>query len=121
MSSAASRQAAASSGSTPSSRGVSRVPRDGVGGRAQVLLRHQVRVDVVVGERAVLVGAGDAVDAEAPLGVVVAERAPQPRRLHEELEADFALEGLVVGRRLVATTASAMSASMWNAAVPAGQ
>ena len=37
----------------------------GVGGGAQVLLGHQVGVDVVVGDRAVLVGAGDPVDAEA--------------------------------------------------------
>ena len=81
---------------------VTRVARDGVGGRAQVPLRHQVRVDVVVGDRAVLVGPGDAVDAEAALGVVVAERAPEPRRLDEQLEADLALELVVVGRRLVA-------------------
>ena len=69
---------------------------DRVGGRSQVPLRHQVRVDVVVGDRAVLVGAGDAVDAEPPGGVVVAERAPQPRGLDQQLEPDVALEVLVV-------------------------
>ncbi len=66
--------------------GAPRMALGGVGGGAQVPLRHQVRVDVVVGDRAVLVGAGDAVDPEAPVGVVVAERAPQPRRLDEQLE-----------------------------------
>ena len=38
---------------------------DGVGRRPQVLLRHEVGVDVVVGDGAVLVGPGHAVDAEA--------------------------------------------------------
>ena len=102
MSSAASRQAAASSRSAPSSAAWRGMARDRVGGGAQVPLRQQVRVDVVVGDRAVLVGAGDAVDAEAALGVVVAERAPEPGRLDEQLEADLALEVLVVGRVLVA-------------------
>ena len=60
----------------------------GGGGAEQVLLRHQVRVDVVVDDRAVLVGAGDAVDAEVAVEVVVAERAPQPRRLDEDVDAD---------------------------------
>ena len=69
---------------------------------AQVPLGHQVGVDVVVGDGAVLVGPGHAVDAEAAVGVVVAERAPQPRRLDEQLEADLALELLVVGGGLVA-------------------
>ena len=82
--------------------GVARMARDRVGRRAQVPLRDEVRVDVVVGDRAVLVRAGDAVDAEAALRVVVAERAPQPRRLDEQLEADLALEHVVVGRRVVA-------------------
>ena len=75
---------------------------DGVGGQAQVSLRHQVGVDVVVGDGAVLVGAGDAVDAKAPAGVVVAQRAPQPRGLDEQLEPGLALERMVVGRGLVA-------------------
>ena len=55
---------AVSSSSTPRWRGAVGVAADGVGGRAQVLLGHQVGVDVVVGDRAVLVGAGDAVDVE---------------------------------------------------------
>ena len=72
--------------------------------------------------RAVLVGAGDAVDAEAPVRVVVAERAPQPRGLDEQLEPDVALERVVAGRAHGSgATASAMSALMWKAAVPAGQ
>ena len=78
--------------------GVAGMTGDRVGGGAQVPLREQVRVDVVVGDRAVLVGAGDAVDAEAPLRVVVTERAPEPGRLDEQLEADLALERLVAGR-----------------------
>ena len=102
--------------------GMARMTRDGVGRGAEVLLRHEVRVDVVVGERAVLVGARDAVDAEASLRVVVAERAPESRGLHEELEADLALEVVVVRRPPgSATTASAIPAPMWKAAVPAGQ
>ena len=80
--------AGASSSSTPSSAARCGWRSSGVGRGAQVALRHQVRVDVVVGDRAVLVGAGDAVDPEAPGVVVVAERAPQPRRLDEQLEAD---------------------------------
>ena len=75
---------------------------DGVGGQAQVSLRHQVGVDVVVGDRAVLVGAGDPVDAKPAVGVVVAQRAPQPRGLDEQFEPGLALEGMVVGRGLVA-------------------
>jgi hypothetical protein len=48
------------------------VALDGVGRREEVLLRHEVGVDVVVGDGAVLVRAGDAVDTEAAAGVVVA-------------------------------------------------
>src|SRR5207248_4291435 len=44
----------------------------------------------------------DAVDAKAPAGVVMAQRAPQPRGFDEQLEPCLALERLVVGRRLVA-------------------
>jgi hypothetical protein len=76
-----------------------RIAGDAVRGLAQVLLREEVRVHVVVGESAVLVGPGDAVDAEASACVVVAERAPEPRRLDEELDPDLALELLVAGRR----------------------
>src|SRR5262249_56302074 len=74
----------------------------GGGGVGEVRLGQEVRVDVVVGERAVLVGPGDAVDAEPPLRVVMAERAPQARRLDEELDPDVALELLVAGSSLVA-------------------
>ena len=45
--------------------------RHSVDGRAQVPLGHQVRVDVVVGDGAVLVRSGDAVDPEAAGSVVV--------------------------------------------------
>src|SRR5438046_2130736 len=79
---------------------VPRVADDGVGRGAEVLLGEQVRVHVVVGDRAVLVGAGDAVDAEAALLVVVAERTPEPGRLDEQLEADLRRE-LVVPRRVL--------------------
>ena len=82
-------------------RRVARVARDRVGGGAQVPLGQQVGVDVVVRDRAVLVRAGDAVDPEPALRVVVAERTPEPRRLDEQLEADLALERLVAGRALV--------------------
>ena len=53
--------------------GVTGVAGDGVGGGAQVLLRGQVGVDVVVGDCAVFVRTGDAVDPEAALSVVMAE------------------------------------------------
>ena len=61
------------------------------------MLRHQVRVDVVVLDRAVLVRAGDALDAELAVGVVLAERAPQAGGLDEDRQADLALEFLVFG------------------------
>src|SRR6266542_1853441 len=83
-------------------RGAMRVAGDGVGCRIEVPLREQVGVDVVVGECAVLVGSGDAVDAEAALPVVVAERSPKSCCLDEQLEPDLALELVVVGCRLVA-------------------
>ena len=82
--------------------GAARVAGDGVGGGAEVLLREQVRVDVVVGDGAVLVGAGDAVDPEAAAGIVVPERAPEPRGLDQELEPDLPVERLVAGRGVVA-------------------
>jgi hypothetical protein len=47
------------------SSGVTRMARDGVGCVNEVLLREQIRVDVVVGDRAVLVGTSDPVDPEA--------------------------------------------------------
>src|SRR5207247_2220257 len=82
--------------------GVAGMAGDGVGGGAEIPLREQIGVDVVVGDCAVLVGTGDAVDAEAPHRVVVAERAPEPGRLDKELEPDLALEVLVRRRVLVA-------------------
>src|SRR5581483_595897 len=72
------------------------------GGTVEVLARHQIRIDVVVGERAVFVGPRDAVDAESAPQVVVPERAPEARRLDEDLEPDLALEALVAGDPRVA-------------------
>ena len=46
------------------------MPFDGGGRQQQVPLRHQIGVDVVVCDGAVLIGAGDAVDPE-PSGRVV--------------------------------------------------
>ena len=79
-----------------------RVSHDRVGGLAQVPLGHEVRVDVVVGDRCVLVRAGDSVDPEVPVLVVVAEGAPKARGLDQELDAARALEVRVVDRILVA-------------------
>ena len=64
---------------------------------AQVPLCHQVRVEVVVGDRAVLVGARDAVDPKCAVEIVVAEGSPEPRRLDEDLHAYVVLERGVVG------------------------
>src|SRR5262249_46376758 len=66
----------------------------------KIPLRHQVCVDVVVGERAVFVWAGYSVDAKAALRVVVAERPPQPRCFNQQLEAGLAFERVVFCRRL---------------------
>ena len=63
---------------------------------------HEVRVDVVVGDGAVLVGAGHAVDAEGAGGVVVAEVGPQPSRLDQELHAVGLHELVVPGGVVVA-------------------
>src|SRR5215207_8041625 len=82
--------------------GAVRVALDGVGCCPQVLLRHEVSVDIIIGDGAVLVGTGNAVDAEVAVGVVVAERVPEPGGLDEHLEANFALEGIVAGGREVA-------------------
>src|ERR1039458_10310529 len=73
----------------------------GVRGRAQVALGHQDGVDVVVADRAVLVGSGYAVDPKAPGRVVVSERSPQPGRLHQQLQPNLALELLIVGGELI--------------------
>ena len=65
---------------------------------AQVALGHEVGVDVVVGEGAVLVWSGDAVDAKlVGDGVEVPQRTPQSRRLDEQLEAHLLLERAVTG------------------------
>ncbi len=97
MVSAACAQPARSPAVTASRLAASRVPPGDVGGGPQVLLRHHVRVHVVVAERRVLVGAGHAGEAEAAVAVVMTERAPQPGRLHQQLEAFVAFEGRVVG------------------------
>jgi len=47
----------------------------------EIVLGHEVGVDVVVGHGGVLVGARYPVDAELAVGVVVAERTPQSGRL----------------------------------------
>src|SRR6202035_2025591 len=63
----------------------------------EVVLRHQVRVEVVVLDRAVLVRAGDALNAELALGVMLAERAPQAGGLDEDRQGGLTLESLVLG------------------------
>src|SRR6185437_2982639 len=68
-----------------------------LGGGSQVLLGHQVGVDVVVGDRAVLVGAGDPVDPEPARGVMVTQRAPQTRGVDQQLQSDARGEGVVGG------------------------
>ena len=83
-------------------RRVARVKCDGVRSRAEVSLRDEVRVHVVVRDGAVLVGPGDPVDPEAAERVVVAECAPEARGLDKELEADLVRERLVSGCCLVA-------------------
>src|SRR5215217_2955170 len=65
--------------------------------RQLVLLRRQMRVDIVIGNGTVVVGAGDSVDPEAAVAVLVAERTPQPGSVHEQVQADRLLEGGVVG------------------------
>jgi hypothetical protein len=52
--------------------GALRVALDGVGRCPQVLLRHEVGVDIIVGDGAVLVRTGNTIDAEVAVGVVVA-------------------------------------------------
>jgi hypothetical protein len=85
--------------------GASHVERPGLrgmalhcaGGGAQVVLGHQVRVDVVVGQRAVLVRSRDAVDSELAAARVVAKRLPEPSRLHEQLQSGAGLEPGIPG------------------------
>jgi hypothetical protein len=83
--------------SDPELRGTLRLAVDCVCCCLEVPLCEQVRVDVVVGERAVLVRAGDAVDAKRAVWVVMSEGAPQSRRLDEQLEPCFPLELVVTG------------------------
>ena len=82
--------------------GTAGVAPDGAGRAAEVPLGHEVRVDVVVGDGAVLVGAGHAVDAEGAGGVVVTEVGPQPSRLDQELHAVGLHELVVPGGVVVA-------------------
>ncbi len=79
-----------------------RMTLDGSSCRPEVVLCHQVGIDIVVGDRAVLVGAGDAVDAKSPLGVVVTKRAPESCRFDEQLDSGLAFKRIVLHRRLVA-------------------
>jgi len=73
-----------------------------VGGAAQVPGRHQVGVHVVVHQRGVLVRAGDPVDPEASVGVVMAHRAPQPRGGDRHLQTGALFELPVLRRPQVA-------------------
>ena len=71
-------------------------------GGAQVPLRHEQRVDVVVGDGRVLVGPGDAVDVEAAVPADVTQAGPQPGRLDEQLEAGPGVEVVVADGVVVA-------------------
>ena len=96
MSEAARCHISISSGAPPAARRP-RAAGAPLGGLPQVPLRHEVRVDVVVDDGGVLVGAGHPVDAEAVLGVEVAQRGPQPGGLDQQLGAEVAVELLVQG------------------------
>ena len=63
-----------------------RVALRGRRGGQQVPARHHVGVDVVVGDGAVLVRAGDTVDVEPASGVVMAQRSPQPRGVGQQVQ-----------------------------------
>jgi hypothetical protein len=73
------------------------VPSSSIGSSQHVVLGHEIRIDVIVGQCAIFVGPGDPVDPELALPVIVPKRAPQSSGLDEHLEADAALEFLVVG------------------------
>src|SRR6185369_9360672 len=75
-----------------------RVGQHQVGRVGQVPGGHEVGVHVVVGDGRVLVRTGHPVEVELAVPVVVAQRAPQPGRLHHELQPDVAGEVLVAGR-----------------------
>src|SRR4029077_10566280 len=62
---------------------------------AQVSLGHQVRIEIVVGDGAVLIRTRDAVDAKMPVEIEVSERAPQTRGLHENVDAHIVPEGVI--------------------------
>lgn len=69
----------------------------GVGRRVEIVLHHEVRIGVVVRHGGILVGAGQPVDAKPDSHVVMAQRTPQARGLHQQLKAVVTLEHLVVG------------------------
>ena len=61
---------------------------DRFGRCTEISLRHEVGVEVVVGDRAVFVGTGDAVDPEMAFAVVVSQRNPEPRGFNQQLDSD---------------------------------
>ena len=68
-----------------------------LGGDPQIPRGHQVGVDVVVSQRAVLIRAGDAIDPKPAVMVAVPEPGPQPSGLDEQLDARLARKGVVIG------------------------
>ena len=82
--------------------GDSRVAAGGVRRGVEVSLRHQVRVQVVVGQGAVLIRPGDPVDPKLSAAVVMAERCPQSRGLDEQLRAHALLEPHIPRRAHIA-------------------
>ena len=72
------------------------------GRTSQIPLGHQVGVDVVVGDGAVLIGPGDPVDAKTAPRIVVPKRHPEPGRGHQQLQAGPGGELVVSGRPYVA-------------------
>ena len=80
--------------------GTLRVALDGVGCCLQVLLRHEVGVDVIVGDGAVLVRAGNAVDAEANDEFLFLRLDVNVRRAHLACVFEHRLEELDHGRVL---------------------
>ena len=75
---------------------------DRLGRAQQVPPRHQVGVRVVVAQRAVLVRPRHPRQPEPVLAVVVPERDPQPRRLHQQRQPDLARELRIPRRPLIA-------------------
>ena len=69
-----------------------------VGGAQHISLRHEIRVDIVVRDSAVLVRAGDSVDAKMSIQVKVSERSPESSRLNENFSSHVAFEfDIVIG------------------------